>query len=415
MRTICKYNVILIFIVISVSITPASADNISKRPNDISLENLQFGPHNRWAFSHLRELITTVNISHSTENARTLEGSPQGTDAVNVTWNGESAALSDVLKFHYNDGILVIKDGQVIVEEYYGALTAERPHAMFSMTKSVVAIIAKILEDEGVIDLNKRVKEYVPELANSGYANETLRNLMNMRDGTDYTETYADVNSTVQVSDCAAGFYGGAACPISYPDTVTDVLRVVGRNEGIMNTFVYKSGNTDVISWALEAASGKKISTLISEKLWKPMGATNDANITVDKGGFEFANGGMSATLRDLGKLGLLLLEGGKYGDNQIVPDSFIAELIENKTDKEWILLNPDSNDSIYRSFFWVAGVWEADFYGAGIHGQRLYVSPAENMVIVLLSSWPSAGGDGESHGSLSTKELIGEIISAYK
>jgi CubicO group peptidase (beta-lactamase class C family) len=281
------------------------------------------------------------------------------------------------------------------------------------MTKSVVGIIAAILENRGTVELSKAVSFYVPELVGSGYGEETLRRLMDMRDGTNYTETYADINSTVQVSDCSAGFYGGKACPKTYPGTVYEVLESVGRDESTANLFNYKSGNTDAVAWALEVASGEKLSTLINENLWEAMGAEHNASITVDKGGFEYANGGMSATLRDMGRFGQLILENGVLRDNQIIPTKHISDIREHVEEPEWI--KGDGADGFfYRSFFWGSGGDNNDFMAAGIHGQRVYVSPDSNMVIVLFSSWPTAGGNGTDHGWQLSLDLINAVIEKY-
>jgi len=146
-----------------------------ERPADISLETLQFGPHNRWAFSHLREMITTVNIPRNMEFTRPLAGAAVKPKTVKINWQGSQTNLNDVLESQFNDGILVLRDGEILIEGYSGALTEQRPHAMFSMTKSVVGVIAAILESRGIVDLNKQVSFYVPELACGGDSAETLR------------------------------------------------------------------------------------------------------------------------------------------------------------------------------------------------------------------------------------------------
>jgi len=384
-----------------------------QRPVDISLETLQFAPHNRWAFSHLREMITTVNISTDKEFTRLLSGSAVKPKDVTINWKGARTKLTDVLERQYNDGILVLKNGEILVEGYFGALTPQRPHAMFSMSKSIVGVIAAVLENRGVVDLSKPVAFYVPELAGSGYGEETLRRLMDMRDGTNYTETYADINSTVQISDCSAGFYGGKACPETYPETVYEVLESVGRDERTANLFNYKSGNTDAVAWALEVASGEKLSTLVEENLWKAMGAEHNSSITVDMGGFEYANGGMSATLRDMGRFGQLMLENGVLRDKQIIPIKHISDIKEHLEEPDWI--KGDRADGFfYRSFFWGSGGDNNDFMAAGIHGQRVYISPSSNMVVVLFSSWPTAGGNGTDHGWQQSLDLISAMIEKY-
>lgn len=372
----------------------------SRRPESLTLANFQFGPHNRWAFSHLREVIPTANIPHDGGRVLELPSSPSARTSLALQFQGEEQSLDDIAVHQYIDGILVLKDGKIVTERYFGHLSAEKPHLMMSVTKSVVGVLAGQLAALDIVDLSKPVSDYVPELAGSGWGPDSLQTLLDMRDGADYTEDYEDMSSTVRLQDCAVGWTDADYCPADGPRGGYAFYPTVGRNPANLGRFVYKSGSTDVIGWVLEAATGRSLAELISTYIWQPMGAEFDANITVDESGFMLGDGGMSSTLRDLARFGLLILNDGEAFDEQVVPSEFIADLHAQTGDPDWPYeTSPDDERPYYRSFWWGRGNDGRDIRGLGVHGQYLHIAPAQNIVVAMYSSWPRADGDGSTHG----------------
>jgi CubicO group peptidase (beta-lactamase class C family) len=395
--------------------TPGAAQ--SGRPDGVTLENFQFGPHNRWAFSHIREVIPTTNIPHDNERVLTLERHDQATDNRVIEWQGRSQSLDEIAEAHNLDGVLVLKGNEILIERYYGELTAERPHLMMSVTKSVVGLLAGKLAAAGVVDLSKPVSAYVPELADGGWGPDSLQVLLDMQDGADYTEDYDDMSSTVRLQDCAVGWTDADYCPDDGPVGGYAFYPTIGRNEENLGKFVYKSGSTDVIGWVLEAATGRPLAELISEHIWKPMGAEFDANITVDSSGFVLGDGGMNATLRDLGRFGLLALNDGVAFGEQIVPAAFIEDIENHPGDPDWPYSSAPGEAPYYRSFWWGRGNGEGDIRGLGIHGQYLHVAPEAGIVIVFYSTWPTADpdGDGNSYGWTAWYALSAALIETFR
>ncbi len=348
--------------------------------------------------------MPTVNISHDARRVLPLEKSRHASDDFSIEFESKSQRLREIVESQYIDGILILKDGQIVVEKYYGHLTANRPHLMMSVSKSVIGLLAGQLAALGVIDLSRPVADYVPALASSGWGPDSLRALLDMRDGADYTEDYEDMNSTVRLQDCAVGWTDADYCPIDGPRGGYEFFPTVGRNEDNLGRFVYKSGTTNALGWVLEEATGEPLAQLISKYIWQPMGAEFDACITVDKSGFVLADGGMNATLRDLGRFGLLVLAGGKAFGKQIVPAEFLMDIHGQPGDPEW----PGSSEPrdwspYYRSFWWGQGNKNKGVMGLGIHGQYLLADPATGVVISMFSSWPRADGigDKENWGAL--------------
>jgi CubicO group peptidase (beta-lactamase class C family) len=385
------------------------------RPDNLTLENFQFGPINRWAFSHMREVIPTVNIPRDPTQFLALKNSEDLVTDFSVAFQGRQQAIDNIAEQQYIDGLLILKNGDIVFEQYYGSLKPELPHLMNSVSKSVVALVAGKLAAQGVIDLDKPVSHYVPALAKSGYAPDSLQTVLDMRDGSDYTEDYPDFTTTFRLQDCAIGWTDADYCPKNGPESLYEFLPMIGRDEAKLGKFSYRSGSTNVIGWVLEAATGQPLAELISEHVWQPMGAEFDANITVDKGGFVLADHGMSSTLRDLTRLGLLVLNNGKALGKEVIPAPFIQDILAQQGDPNWPYPAPEGYTPSYRSFWWGEGNSGGDVSGYGIHGQFVRVVPEADLVITLYSTWPRADGNGESHGWGATAELMEALIAKFR
>ena len=387
----------------------------SGRPENLTLEAFQFGPVNRWTFSHMREVLPTVNIPRDPNRILPLRNSDDLVSDFSIAFQGRDQSIDEIAAHQYIDGLLILKGDEILFEKYYGHLTEDRPHLMNSVSKSVVGLVAGKLAARGVIDLDRPVSHYVPALADSGWGPDSLQTVLDMRDGSDYTEDYPDFTTTFRIQDCAIGWTDADYCPENGPRGLYEFLPTIGRNEDKLGKFSYRSGSTDVIGWVLEAATGQPLAELISEHVWAPMGAEFDANITVDEGGFVLADHGMSSTLRDLGRVGLLVLNNGKASGNQVVPAAFVEDIISQEGDPYWPYAADQGFDPYYRSFWWGEGNAGGDVSGYGIHGQFVRVVPEARIVIAMYSTWPRADGDGVTHGWDLSAELMESLIDEFR
>ena len=416
MQNIIYKTVIVLAILITGVIGPSISNaEESGRPTNLTLESFQFGPVNRWTFSHMREMIPTVNIPRDTNRFLMLNNSDDLVADFSVEFQGRKQSIDEIAAHQFIDGLLIIKDGEIVVENYYGHLTQDRPHLMNSVSKSIVGLLAGKLAAQGVIDLEKPVSHYVPALAKSGYAPDSLQTVLDMRDGSDYTETYSDFTTTFRLQDCAIGWTDADYCPKNGPIGLYEFLPTVGRDKSKLGIFSYRSGSTNVIGWVLEAATKQSLAELISEHVWQPMGAEFDANITVDEGGLVLADHGISATLRDLGRIGLLVLNDGKAFGNEVIPTAFIQDILGPQGDPKWPYPAPNGYTPYYRSFWWGEGNPGGDISGYGIHGQFVRVVPEAGLVITMYSTWPRADGDGETHGWGPSAELMDALITKFR
>ena len=387
----------------------------SNRPDNLSLSNFQFGPVNRWSFSHIREVLPTVNIEHDSESIFKLQRSKAFIKNFSIDHEDRLQEIDEIAKNWFIDGLLILKDNEILFEKYYGHLTENKPHLMNSISKSVVGLLAGKLEHEGVIDFSKTISHYVPELSNSGWGPDSLRLLLDMKDGSDYTEDYPDFSTTFRIQDCVIGWTDASYCPENLPSGGYQYFPTIDRDESNLGKFKYRSASTDVIGWVLEEATGKPLAELISEYIWKPMGAEYDAYITVDKTGFVLADHGMNSTLRDLGRLGLLVMNEGVVNNIQIIPKDFIDDLHQQDGDPYWPYEASADEYPYYRSFWWGKGNNEKDLNGVGIHGQFLRVAKEAGIVVVIYSTWPRADGVENDQFWDKSEDLLDAIVAKFR
>ena len=403
-----KSMVLILLLTILGSINASTVDD--NRPDGITGETWQFGPLNRWAYTHIREILPTKNIANDSNFVQPIVGLNTAKDNLSINLDGKIVQLSDAIKNQYVDGILVLKNGIAVAELYDGTLTPERTHLMWSVSKTVTGLTAASVAADGFIDLNKTVADYVPELAKSGWGQDTLRDILDMRDSSNWVEDYDSPESTVRRQDCADGLLTGSMCIDTEVIGNYKFLPTVGMDKSRQGKFIYKSGTTDVLAWVLEAATGQRFADLVSERIWKPIGAERSAGITVDVSGFTLASGGMFATLRDTARIGQLILNRGKAGNRQVIPEDWIDDIFDQTGDATLPRLSPESINPYYRSFVWGLGDGQGTVYAAGVHGQYIYVSPSTGVVIAMYSSWPNADGGSPGVGAIAALAILESI-----
>jgi CubicO group peptidase (beta-lactamase class C family) len=349
-------------------------------------------PQTRWAFSHMRELVPTASVSRGDGPVIALPRSERtDLDAVTFTPIGGARPVTwaQSLAANYTDGIVILHRGRIVYERYFGALTPERQHIAFSVTKSFVATLAATLIAEGTLDERATVARYLPELRSSGFGDATIRQLLDMTTGIDYSEDYADEGSPVWNLGRAVGFLPrppgstGAASGYEY-------LASLRKAEAHGEKFVYKTPNTDVLGWVLRRLTGKPLSEWLGERIFSRIGAEQDAYFLVDPTGVEFAGGGLHLTLRDLARFGELMRMGGRFNGQQVVPAAVIDD-IRAGGDRERFArtgykMLPGWS---YRTMWWVSHNAHGAYSARGIHGQAIYVDPAAEMVVARFASHP--------------------------
>jgi CubicO group peptidase (beta-lactamase class C family) len=360
----------------------------------VTLDNWQDPPFNRWAFRHMRELIPSHPVPAGTDPAPLPAASRPLPDPPVWRIEGGTATASEVFADTYTDALVVLHDGHLVAERYAQGMTAATPHLLMSVSKSIVSCVTGVLAGRGRLDPAAPVTAYVPEAEASGYAGATVRDLLDMRTGVAFRETYTALDAEVRVMERSMGWRparpGDPAG--AYPYLLT--LGQAGPHGG---EFTYRSADTDMLGWACERASGTRMADLISALIWRPMGAERDGEITCDPLGSAVHDGGISATARDLARFGQMVLGNGTSGGRVVVPGAWLADASTPRPDVREAFASTDHEAVLpggwYRNQFWFVPGRDGGpvFLSLGIHGQLLYVNRPAATVVVKMSSWPRA------------------------
>ena len=362
----------------------------------VTLANWRLPPFNRWAFHHVRELIPTANIPRG--GAGGIGRSERRIDHVAFEGpDGKEWTIGRMLRETFTDGLLVLRRGRIVAERYDAGLMPGTPHILFSVSKSVTALLIGVLVERGRLDPEAPVTRYIPEAAESAYADCSLQHVLDMTVSTDFVEDYLDTTGDFARYRAATGWN-----PVPDPVAAGDLRRfllTMRRGSGAHGAaFHYVSPNSDLLGWIVERAAGQPFADFMSDTLWQPMGAEFDAYITVDRMGAARSAGGICTSLRDLARLGELMRLRGMAAGRQIVPGWWIDDILTNGDAEAWRRGDLTSQLPIhrYRSQWYDLGDGRGSFCGIGIHGQWLYVDPAAEVVLAKFSSQPVAADEAK-------------------
>ncbi len=238
-------------------------------------------------------------------------------------FNGE-VPLSAFFEETFADGVLVIKNDAIAFERYFNGMDERSLHLSQSVAKSFTGALAGILIGKGLLDVKAPVTEYLPELKSTAWNGASLQQVLDMSSGVRFNEEYTDPYSDIGQVDVASGWKApppGSDPHFKWPRHMWELI--LGLKQQAWphgDKFEYRSIETDVLAFAMERVTGKRLPQLLSEQIWQKAGMEESANFTVDPAGYAIADGGLNACLRDYGRFGQLILEGG----GGIIPSNWI-------------------------------------------------------------------------------------------
>lgn len=285
----------------------------------------------------------------------------------------------------YTNALLVIHDGRITFENYRNRTTPEDRFISFSMAKTITALLVGLAVEDGKIrSIDDPVSAYVPELKGGGYDGVSIRHVLQMRSGVAYEERY-DFGANPSL---AALIHMNAI--VANKERFADRARTIGKASEPGSRFNYATLDTAVLGWVVERATGEKLASYMSRRLWQPAGMEADGFWIADgpEGtGRELSGMGYNARLRDFGRLGLMLLNKGKANGRQVVPAGWVQQ------QTTMIPFADSSALGLGRGYGFQT--WQLDdepgaYSAVGLAGQFIYVHPATNTVIVKLSHFPN-------------------------
>ncbi|MFT5810369.1 MAG: CubicO group peptidase (beta-lactamase class C family) [Rubritalea sp.] len=366
-----------------------------KRPNQLSLANWRQSPISDWSFQHIRELLPTENIlAGRLSTALLLKSNPlinsiqfEGPEST-LTPDKAPWTLPQLCEASNGMALLISQHGKLVHEWYAHDSVAHNPHILFSISKSIIGTLTGVFVENGQLDVTKKVASYLPEVKQSGFAECTIQQLLDMTTSLDFEDFTATPSSKVTEYWASTGWN-----PINnnQPSSgLHDFLLSMDRGanpHGVQ--YEYQSPNTDLLGWVLEHISGQTIASLLSNLIWQPLQAEMDAYISIDKKGAARSAGGICTLPRDLLRFGEMILNRGRVGNNQIIPQDWIKDCFSGGDKAPW--QNGDSSERFpnggYRNCWYQTGNQNAALAAIGLHGQWLYLDPIANVAIVKNSA----------------------------
>ncbi len=317
-----------------------------------------------------------------------------------TTKKGKQFSFKDALVKSKTTAFLVVKDDQILYENYFDGYTKATDHPSFSVSKSFISALIGIAIEEGHISsLDDPIRDYLPELDTS-FDPVTISHIINMQSGVKFSEGYFNPFGEV------AKFY--------YGTNLKKFVKKLKVTKEPGTSWKYISGNTQLLSLALESATGQPLHLYFQEKIWKPLGMEYNASWNIDSKKNQTAKAFccLNARTRDYAKFARLYLNRGNWNGTQIIPESWV--------DKTTSFTDETSN-YIYSHHWWrnistqqllamrtsesttlqPAYAPDVDYQARGVLGQFMYINPEKNIVIIRL---------GDKFGAINWATLFREI-----
>ena len=315
--------------------------------------------------------------------------------------DGKSLGLEDYVERQSVTGLLVLKDGHVVIERYGGGNTPSTLWTSRSVAKSVVSILVGMaIKDGSIHSVADPVTRYLPELAGTAWQDVTLQNLLQHTSGVLWNENYADPASDfAHLTACEAG-------KTPYP-CIIGLLRALKRKPGVApgEVWSYNTGGAWLVGAVLEHATKMTIARYLETRLWSRFAMQSDGVWqALVKGEIDMGGHGFNATLRDWGRFGLFVANGGRLATGEaLLPTGWI------KQSTSWTQARGSVTPGAPHGQFgyqWWSGeldprsssaaaqrTAEGTFWAEGIYGQGIAINPREHVVMVQWSVWAQANG----------------------
>jgi len=362
-------------------------------------------------------------LPESDKMLTSVEYSPDGVNTYNI---------DDFILRNNVAGLLIIKDGKIVLERYAQGNTEKSRWTSFSVAKSVTSTLIGLAVQDGKIALNDTVAKYLPVMKGTAYQGVTVRQLMQMSSGVEWVEDY--VNKSTAFSAMFQCILDGKA------GGILEVMSSLNRVAEPGKRFLYSTGEAYLEGEVLRAAlNGESLSNYLSRKVWTTMGMESDGYWLLESpDGMEFGGGNISMTLRDYGRFGMFILNDGVVNSTRLLPPGWMDEAGKPAGDSPqcgYGMLYSAINGTAYPydyplgyGYNWWAmpepewGPWSElsspDWWGAntietptvdfpnltgsfeaqGVFGQLVHINKKENIVTVVWSTWPAAWIDPKEY-----------------
>lgn len=337
------------------------------------------------AFLHLTANIDDYKIF---ENRTIVASNPQAWEKSTLYNQYEMGqTFQEELETYETTAFLIVKDTSLYYEKYFLGYDENEISNSFSAAKSIVSLLIGIAIEEGKIkSVFQPVGDFIESFQQGGKSKILIKDVLTMSSGIRWNEAYMS-----PFSKTTEAYYG------------SDLKQLISELEveaEPAEAFAYKSINTQILAEVLEAATGQSISEYATNRLWRKIGAENDALWSLDKAaGMEKAFCCFNSTARDFARIGQLILNKGKWKGEQVVPAAYIEMATQPAQ-----LLNSEETIQHYGYHWWILNYKGRQIpYARGILGQYIFVLEDKNAVVVRL---------GKSRSKLYTGEHPNDVYT---
>ncbi|RKE25779.1 hypothetical protein B0G76_7335 [Paraburkholderia sp. BL23I1N1] len=369
--------------------------------NQVTLHNASSPRFLRWSLMNGASLHPTVRVLRGEGTAMPLPaGEPFDPESLGLDDEcGDTLTVERYFRECRIDAMLIMHRGRIVYERYLGEMRPNRLHSLFSSTKSLIGTLIAVLAHDGVLDLNATAATYVPELAHSALGSATLQQLLDMRANFRFGEQM-HLGDRVQVDFHQALGVLGRPADYDGPDGAYALLKSAKpAGEHGIGPFRYDNGSTETLGWVARRATGRPLAQLLGERFWEPLGAQQDADLTLDCRKSEWAAAGMSTNLRDLARFGEMMRLDGTWQGRQIVPRAVVSDIRRGGDRAAYAASGSTFKrpGGSYRNQWWVHHDRYDSFSGNGHFGQCLWIAPKGETVIARFASDPQPTGTFEA------------------
>lgn len=358
-------------------------------PAKVTVENWdKGGALSHWVYTHVPEFFRTAVIKHA---GPVVDLSVQLKPEIGKLKLNEPGEPEQTLDQFVNNGAvdacIVLHDGRIVYEKY-PTIRPNDIHIVMSVTKAFVLTALAILEDQGKIDLNKPVENYLPELKGSDWAGTKVRYLVDMCSGMEGVENTEDAYRNPKHKEfqleAALGWQPRTAPELPEAARRGDLfgmLKEIKRQRPAGEEWAYTSSNTVVLGEIVARVSGRPLADTISDLIWSKIGAERDALITTNEHGNPMSGAGMAATLRDIARFGLAYTKNPPPNQSRIISEAILKRIFGGSDAK------PDEHGMLLKRYQWDMISAAGELAKGGWAGQLLYINRDKNVVVAYFGT----------------------------
>ncbi|MEM6724961.1 MAG: serine hydrolase [Bacteroidota bacterium] len=332
-----------------------------------------------------------------------VDGNPVGWMEPKETANIPGHILEELAQYageHQSSALLILHNGQLVLEKYWEGTTRESTTNSMSMAKTIVGILIGAAIDDGLIGSEKDPAfQYLPEWANDDRKNITIEDLLYMQSG-----LLNDDNSNNLFSDVVNLYMG--------PNVEKTALNIPAEIAPA-TAYDYNNANTQLLGIIIERVTGKSIEDYAAQKLWQPIGA-HDAGWWLDrKAGMPKAFCCFFATAQDWARLGQLFLQKGQWNGQTIISESWLKKMTtQSSLERDyglqmWLMYEDGGYRAKGRTEPFSKATWAIDGKGK----QHVFIVPELELVVVRLGEQPKEWDESIFVNSIDRNMTSGDTL----